>query len=290
MGGSYPFLSCGRALLALFPLLLPAQNERIPTWWFSSAPEQVLADPEFQTLSLAARAKILEQVDPKFSRMNSGKRERYIWDAEIKYLPKADPKDIYPWRASEPCCSTGLGGPGTELTKTITAREVTVEASIARSGFFRAHVRISNGTGAPVSVRPSTFLLSVVKPKALALSFNYPERVSYEYVRAAVNQLVYMPMQQRTVVDNSGRTLATIQTPDIAAAQAHEANAQTLTSATLSYSEILLRNALRQTELSAGGTVEGDVYFFGYSKQCDLMLRVFVADAAFDFPFSVPRE
>jgi len=130
----------------------------------------------------------------------------------------------------------------------------------------------------------------MVKPKLVTLSFNYPERVSYQYVRAALNQPIYLPMRQSTVVDSSGRTLATVQTPDRSAAQAHEVTAQTLTSATLSYSEILLRNALRQTDLPPGGTVEGDVYFFGYSKQCDLTLRVFVVDAAFDIPFSMPRE
>jgi hypothetical protein len=271
--------------------LLSAQTEHVPSWWLSSAPERVLADPQFQTLSLSARGRILEQIDPKFVRMNSRKRDRYLWDAEIKYLPKADPpREIHTWKAIDPCCSAGVGGLGAELTKTITAGGVTLEASVGRSGFFRAHLKIANGGAVPVSVRPSTFLLSMVKPKLVTLSFNYPERVSYQYVRAALNQPIYLPMRQSTVVDSSGRTLATVQTPDRAAAQAHEATVQTLTSATLSYSDIILRTALRSDEIPAGGIAEGDVYFFGYSKRCDLMLRVFVANAAFDFPFSMLRE
>lgn len=49
-------------------------------------------------------------------------------------------------------------------------------------------------------------------------------------------------------------------------------------------------NSLKEGPLAPGASVEGDVYFEQNNKALDLVLKVFIADSAFEIPFSLPKR
>lgn len=279
--------------LASAGLLVP-QGTTIPNWWFSADPKKVVADPLFPTFSLIERKQILLQIDPTFAKMSSEKQDSYLWIAETRYLPKApEPKTVFVWQPSDPnCTSEFAGGISRSLAKGIKASGLYVRASLERfREFAKSHIRISNERDETIVIRPQTFLLAAVKPKPLTLYFEYPSRVSYQLIKAAANYSpAVFPAERSVVRSGTGRTVATIDSPDQTAKREIEEMYGRVTQAALQHSATIMPNSLKECQLRAGQMVEGDVYFEGSDKTRDVILRVFLGDSAFEIPFSIPKR
>ena len=286
-------LPCGR-LLALAPLavILFGQSPQIPNWWLSSDPKKVLADPLFHTLFVAQRIQILSQIDPKFAKLSFDKQDVYLWNAETDNLPKAaPPRQVFIWSPTNPNSTADFSYEG-QLTRSLEDAGIRVQATLERHGFFISHIRVENKTTEVVLVRPQTFLLNVSKPKKYTLYFEYPMRVWWQTTKGVSGLApTYFPTERTTVRSgNTGRAVATIDTPDQAAKQEIKDMYGRMQQWGYEYAKTVVPNSLAETTLASKATVEGDVYFEMDDKARDVILRVFVADTAFDFPFSIPKK
>ena len=291
MSVSKTLLSIGAATFFLF-----GQSEQIPNWWFSADPKKVVADPQFVQLSLSTRSKVLSQIDPKFAKMKPDKQDQYVWNAETANLPKAGiPKVIVTWNSAEPISTsevTNFGDPLPVLTKKTTADSVTVQTSLNREfGFFHAHIRISNGTSHDIIIQPQVFILEVVRPKPVTLFFEYPTRVSYNLMKSSFNYTPYVLPARTTIRSGqTGRTVATIDAPDPAAKKQSEDIQRSVMDAGLTLGMGIEPKALKGGGIAAGARAEGDVYFERSDGAREVILKVFVSDSLFQFPFNTPKE
>ena len=276
--------------------LLLGQGEQIPSWWFSSTSKLVAADPAFVHLSFDARKKILAQIDPKFAKLSSDKQDLFLWKAETDNLPKAPPpKQFYTWSPTPPTFTAEVKDFGDfvpVLTKTSLVSPFTVEATVSRAfGFFRAHVRIVNGSQSPQNIRPQIFTLEVVWPKHITLFFEYPNRVSYRLIMGAIHYSDGYVPPSTTVIRSapSGRAVATIETPDPVAKQESRNLEAQVVNAGMTLSQQIEPKALKELLLSPGATAEGDVFFERDDYAREVVLKVFVGDILFQFPFNTPK-
>jgi hypothetical protein len=229
-----------------------------PAWWASAQPEAVLADPVFEDLFWGDREKIMLQIDPKFARMATDKRNIYLWRAETKYLPQGSATRVITWTPGNPTSTTEPSMNPAGLRKSLKADGVTVSAILERPGFFVAHIWITNDTDKPISIDPRTWVLSESRPKKHLLHFEYPSRVSREIL---MNGLL-----------NSG------------------AVGPQGTSGLFKYTDSIEPDALARRELGSGRSVDGNVYFEIDSTTTEAVLRIFLAGLAYDIPFIVPRH
>jgi hypothetical protein len=238
---------------------------QIPNWWLSSPDSRrVLADPLFPTLSLEQRTQVLIQIDPKFVKMSPAKRHSYLWLAETNYLPKAaPPKDVTTWNASDPKCSSEFDASGS-LRKIVTASDFRVEATIHRGlrGFLYSHLKILNNSSKPIDIVPQTFLLNVVGRKPFTLFFEYPQRVTSELYENYFSGVSRLPMSEET--------------------------AKVITGALIDVAQKIVPESMNAGLLPPGEFNEGNVWFEQVNNGVrEVVLRVFVADDAFDFDFPI---
>jgi hypothetical protein len=269
-----------------------AQSIQIPSSWFSADPKTVMNDPLFPTLPLSTRRDILSQIDPKFAKMKSDKQDAFLWNAETAYLPKAGvPKQTFSWKPNDPASTSQLldvGWIGASVTKTISAGDLVVQATMLRYSFLVAHVRIRNDTTESITVRPQTFVLDVLKPKRYTLFFEYPSRVSYEFIKAGLNYTSpYVPTERTTVRSGSGRTVATVDSPDPVAKQDVRNITTAITNAAVSVAGTVEPKSLKEGIVRPGSSVEGDVYFERSDKAQELVLKIVLSDVGFEIPFSL---
>jgi hypothetical protein len=235
------------------PSKLVAKSSELPTWWFSARPETVLADPGFEDLSISDRDNIMAQIDPHFARMSYRDRHGYLWRAETKYLPRGNAASVVTWVPSMASSTSDVSLLG--IRKSLTAGNVVVSARLERIRFFEAHVWIVNSTNAPIGIDPRTWVLNVLKPKKYTLYFEYPSRVSWEVGMGVLNNILSLPAStMRTALDDANSIPAT---------------------------------ALARLEVQPGQSVDGDVYFEIDSKAKEVVLRIFIAERAYDIPFVV---
>jgi hypothetical protein len=228
----------------------------IPSWWFAADPQKVLADPLFPTLDIDERTEVLAQIDPKFAKMTTNRRNAYLWRAETFYLPKAPiPSEVVRWAATASNCSTEFDGLGA-LTKTITANGFRIEATLHKMSFFKVHLKIVNNSGRTVQVVPQTFVLNVINPKRYTLFFEYPSRVGF--------QLATLPAR----INLDPETLKYI----------------------LGLSAQIVPQSMASGSIPPGAFVEGDVWFESDSHVREAVLRVSIEDRAFDIPFTIRRD
>ena len=270
--------------------LLLSQATQIPNWWFSADPKKVMADPLFPALPLLERQKILSQIDPKFAKLSIQKQDRFLWNAETDYLPKAEiPAAVFTWTPNDANSASGIVD--SALTRSVSGGGLRVEASLERHSFFFSHLRISNSRATPVELRPKTFLLRVVKPKQYTLFFEYPSRVSYEFAAAAADYSPgYYPTERTTVTSGAGNPIARIYSPDPVARQEIDKMAQIERDGAFQYSLLLLQKALQDGVVDPGASVEGDVYFESSSLAREATVRVFCGGYEYDLPFTVTRS
>jgi len=235
----------------------PSQTEpfTIPAWWYTAAPNKVLADPNFPRLSILKRTQILEQIDTKFAKMSSDKRHAYIWNAETDNLPKVpSPKEVVAWNPSAPNCSSQvlLGG---VIRKTVAAKNIEIEATLERDWLFlKSHLKITNRSSEEIPIVPQIFVLHVQKPKRITLFFEYPSRVAFEIYQRSGNVILKYPQ-----IADAGYKVSQKVEPE----------------------------SMSPVMLSPGSSVEGNVYFEWDRDADEIVLRVPVTDdLAFDIPFS----
>lgn len=278
--------------VTLLAALTFGQSPQIPSWWLSSDPKRVLADPLFHTLFVNQRIQILSQIDPKFAKLSFDKQDAYLWNAETANLPKAEPpKRLFAWNAMNPN-STADFPYQNRLTRSMEAAGFRVQATLERNGFFISHVRVENKANGPVLVRPQTFVLNVSKPKTYALYFEHPLRVWWQTTKGFTSlSPTYIPTERTTVRSgNTGRAVATIDSPDQAAKQEIKDMYTQMQKWGYEYVKTIVPNSLTESTLAANAAVEGDVYFEMSDKAREVVLRVFLGDTAFEFPFSIPKK
>jgi hypothetical protein len=282
---------CALLCVAISSGLGLAQSTPIPSSWFSADPKAVMSDPLFSTLPLSTRTEILEQIDPKFAKMNSDRRDTFLWNAETTYLPKAPvPKEVFRWKPNDPASTTQVTDFG-PITKTITAKGLVVQASMQRYSFLESHVRIVNDTTETITVRPQTFVLDVLKPKRYTLFFEYPSRVSYQFIKAGMNYTSpYVPTERTTVRSGTGRTVATVDSPDPVAKQDVRDVTTAITNAAFSVAGTVVPKSLKEGAVRPGSSVEGDVYFERSDKAQEIVLKVVLSDVGFEIPFSLSKR
>jgi hypothetical protein len=293
---AFPLLALFASLVAL-PSALPGQATEIPSWWFTAAPRAVLADPLFPTLPLTTRKQILSQVDPKFAKMKTDEQDRFLWNAETDFLPKAaKPRQVNMWRPTDSGCPSELRDVGwisPAITKCISVGGLVVQAAIERFSFIRAHVRLENGTPDSVIVKPQIFVLDALKPKRVTLFFEYPARVSHVFMDAALNYTTpgYVPTERTTVRSGvTGRAVATIDVPDPVARQDLKDATSSAVSGAIGYAATVESKSLKEAVLAPATSVEGDVWFESNDKAREVTLRVFISDSAFEIPFSLVKR
>jgi hypothetical protein len=270
----------------------PAQSTEIPNWWYSSNPQAVMNDPLFPKLPLTTRKEILSQIDPKFAKMKGEKQDAFLWNAETKYLPKATPpKATVRWNPSDTGSTSQLldaGGISPSIAKTVRANSLVVQASLEKWAFPTAHLRITNETPEVIMITPETFVLYVMKPKQRTLSFEYPSRVSHQIIQWAIHYSPPYPTERTTIRSASGKTVATVDSPDEAAKQSlNDATALVLHGGG-SLAASIEPKSLKEGPLGPGASSEGNVYFESYNDAKDLVMRVFLSNLAFEIPFTLP--
>jgi hypothetical protein len=235
------------------PYPLP-RKPQIPSWWLSADPKTVLSDPLFPAFSIEQREEILTQIDPKFAKMSRDNRHAYLWRSETDHLPKATtPSEVIRWNATDRNCSTEFARFNV-LRKTITTNSFRVEATLDQVVFFKAHLKIVNKTETAISIVPQTFVLNVAKPKRYTLFFEYPSRVSFEiFDRMAAHR---PPLGVEAV--KAAADLAQRIEPE----------------------------SMPPGSLLPGMSVEGNVWFEENRYAREVVLRVSIADRAFDIPFT----
>jgi hypothetical protein len=252
-------------------ILKPVAPKTIPSWWLSSDPKKVLADPEFYKLSINERVEILQQIDRKFTKHSFRKLDGYLWEAETANLPKAaPPKQVVPCNSSDPTCTADLSYNG-KLTRQIQAAGIRVNCTLDSDGFVYAHIRVQNDTTSPLSIRPQTFVMNVLKPKVYVLYFEYPMRVYWQSQKAASHFYPnYIPGEP-------------------ARPQAEETYAWAR-QGMYQHSATIEEKALYEVNLPPNSIIEGNVYFQTDYKAREVVVRAFIGDFAFDFPFSLPKR
>jgi hypothetical protein len=234
--------------------------------WLSSDPRSVLADPHFYDLGIPEREKVLIEIDPQFRSLSSEKRHSYLWNAETDNLPKPLPaKNTYVWALGNPTSKLELSKTN-ELTKVVDVNRVEVAARIPlfnRIGsFFEVHIRITNKSTEPVNVIPQTFFVRAIAGRDSLLRFEYPERIFYELshrmIRAELSGRLNAPQD---VIGDMNKMVISIPA-----------------------------QAIKQTTLGDGETVEGEAYFETPEKKMrEFVLNVFVGQDAFQIPFTLAR-
>lgn len=271
---------------------LSGQSWQVPNWWLSSDPKKVLADPLFHTLLVTQRIQILSQIDPKFAKMPFAKQDAYLWSAETANLPKAPPpKQIFTWTPADPSCLADFSHDGM-LTRRMEVSGLSVQATLERGGFVYGHLRVENRSEGAVLIRPQTFILRVVKPKADVLYFEYPMRVWWQTTKGVTRLFpTYVPTEQTTVRSaDTGRTVATISTPDQEAKSEIKDMYGEIRKRGYEYAQTIIPNSLAESTLASGASVEGDVYFESSEKAREVILRAFIGEVAFDIPFTLPKK
>ena len=177
------------------------------------------------------------------------------------------------------------------LVKTIKGGGFSIQASIDEISFLFCHLKITNETSEAVTIQPQVFVLNVLKPKRYTLFFEYPSRVSYQFILAGVNyNPTYTPMERTTVRSGTGRTVATIDSPDVGAKEEMKQMATSVSRSAFEVAGTIESKALRKGSLAAGATAEGDVYFEQDKNARELVLKVFISDCGFELPFSIPKH
>jgi hypothetical protein len=289
-----PALRAISAFLLLFSCGL-AQTTQIPSSWFSADPKTVMSDPLFATFSLSTRKEVLTQIDPKFAKMKPDKQDAFLWNAETTYLPKApSPTETFRWMPNDPASTSEVSSAswiGPTVSKTISAGGLAVQASMQRYGFLVAPVRIQNDLKESVTVRPQTFVLDVAKPKHYTLFFEYPSRVSYQFVKAGLDfTLPYHPTERTTVRSGTGRTVATVDSPDAVAKQDIRDITTGVRNAVISVAGAVEPRSLKEGSLPSGSAMEGDVYFERSDNARELVLKMVVSNLGFEIPFSLGKR
>ena len=243
-------ITIGIAGAAVFAIsLLYGQATVIPSWWFTAEPKAVFADPLFPTLPLTTRKEIISQIDPKFAKMKPADQDRVLWNAETDYLPRAaTPRYVSKWVASDPSCTSELrevGWISPVITKRIKASDLSVQAALERFVFLRAHVRIENDTPEAILIKPQMFVLEPTKPRHNTLFFEYPSRVYYQFVGAALRyDPGYTPTERTTIRSGAtGKTVATVDAPDPVAKQDMKDATSYAVSGTLTYAATIEQNS-----------------------------------------------
>jgi hypothetical protein len=251
--------------------LEPVAPKTIPKWWFSSDSKKVLSDPEFYKLWINDRVEILSQIDRKLAKLSFSKLDAFLWEAETANLQKAaPPKRVFAWSATDPGSTADFSYDG-KLTRQIKAAAIQIKCTLDNDGFMYAHVRVENDSADPLSIRPETFLVNVLKPKAYVLYFEYPMRVYWQSQKAIYNLYPrYLPGEPTR--------------PQTEETYAWARNGAYRHSATIK------EKALYELKLPPNSIIEGNVYFQTDNKAREVVVRAFIGDFAFDFPFSLSKR
>jgi hypothetical protein len=268
-----------------------AQPGQILSRWFSERPETVLADPAFADLYISDRRQVMMQIDPKFARMNAQNQDLFLWRAETKYLPRGSAAKIVVWSPGAPGSTADSTGGAVTIRKSIESEGIVVGATLERPSFFWCHVWIANHTDKPIVIDPRTWIVNEIAPKRHTLFFEYPLRVSTTIQQSAINIPPY-DITQKSVIRSgeTGRELATVETPDPSAKAEWNVQRYTRVGAVIDFGRDIVKNALPRSELQPGQSIDGAVYFEMNSKSTDVILRVFLANRAYDIPFAVSKK
>jgi len=279
------------AVFLIFALTCSAgQSTQIPTWWFSARPEAVLADPAFADLYVSDRQQIMTQIDPKFARMSQRNQDLYLWRAETKYLPRGTAASIITWAPGMPGATADSLPAPSPVRKSLDSDGIVVGATLERPSFFWCHVWIANHTDKAVVIDPRTWVLNEIRPKHHTLFFEYPTRVSMTIQESNINAHPY-DITQRSVIRSgeTGRELATIDIPDTTAKAQWDAQRDARIGSIMDFGRKIVEDALPRSELQPGHSVDGTVYFEMDSKPTEVLLRVFLANRAYDIPFIISK-
>jgi hypothetical protein len=174
------------------------------------------------------------------------------------------PLDRKVWIKTEPGCTLEFSTTG-EMIKVISTPDLEAKAGAPNTNwpqFAEVTLTIKNKSRLPIKVVPQTFVLGVEKPKFEVLRFEYPNRVYYELMDLMLRRAF---------------------TPEFAAFSAARADAFKSIAA-------IPRDALKQSSIAPGDSVEGKVYFEEPSKRMtDVSLFVFVEHTSFQIPFTLRR-
>ena len=178
------------------------------------------------------------------------------------------------------------------LTRRIEAAGFRLEATLERHSFFRSHVRIDNLTQEIALVRPQTFILKVLRPKVSTLYFEYPMRVWWQTTKGVGDLTATVIPTERSVIrsGSTGRTIATVESPDQAAKQEIKDMYADMRQAGYGYANTIMPNSLRESMLTPSASVQGDVYFESNDSAREVVLRIFAGEVAFDIPFTVAKR
>jgi hypothetical protein len=228
--------------------------------------------------------------------MKPGDQDRFMWRGETDYLPRAPaPKQVFAWKASDPNCTSELleiGWSSQAITKRIKTHDLSVQAALERFSFLRAYVRIENGTPEALLIKPQIFVIEPTKPMQKTIFFEYPSRVFYQFVDAALNYNPgYVPTERTTIRSGTtGPTVATIDGPDPVAKQELKDAQSAKLSGLFSYTATIQTRSLKEGLLAPGTFAEGDVWFERSDRVREVVLRIFLSNYSFDIPFSLPKE
>jgi hypothetical protein len=206
-----------------------------------------------------------------------------MWKLETANLPKpAPPKQVFTWAPNAP--GTSATGP----VKGLAGADLRVEAALFREDFFRAELRITNLSAAPVEIRPRTFVLNAVKPKPAVLCYEYPDRAALEMINAEVRRGEGPHASTPMLSGGTGRSVTSMSgDPSIHVAGGRpDGPGQSVQDR----AQRALTMYLPEGPLAPRTTLDGNVYFQRHKKAEEFVLRVYVGEFAFDFPMTVPKR
>jgi hypothetical protein len=276
----------GKMLAVITSILascLLAQTPPTPDRWKNAEPAVALADPDFYRLSIDERRNVLKRIDRKFSQMSVERQEAYMWKLETANLPKpAPPKQVFTWAPNAP--GTSVAGP----VKGLAGAGLGVDVTLFREDFFRAQLRITNVSAAPVEIRPRTFVLNAVKPKPAVLCYEYADRAALEMINADVRRNSGPHASTPMLSGGTGRSVTSMSgDPSIHVAGGRRDGPE---ESVQDRAQRALTTYLPEGPLAPHTTIEGNVYFQRHKNAEEFVLRVYVGEFAFDFPMTVSKR
>jgi hypothetical protein len=246
------------------------QSMQIPEQWIGVDPKLVLEDLEFSRLHYVDRAKIMEQLDPKFARLSREKQTHLLYVAEKASFPKSTPRKVLVWDPQCGHCGMEIHSDiGLGVAKRIEGEGISLKVSMeAGSGwYFAVNIAILNQRTELLPVLLEAFTVIEVRPKRQTFLFEYPDRVSGNLLTRFWNSSPPNPNIQTTVMGSSStsvpnapesnsttRTAAVINTPgpNTTWSAGDSANVMWL-------ARKIQETALQSTELGRGEATKGTV-------------------------------
>jgi hypothetical protein len=278
------------------------QAIQIPEQWVGVDPKLVLADLDFSRMDYGDRAKIMEQLDPKFARLSYEKQTHLLYVAEKASFPRSTPRKVLVWDTQCAHCGMEIHSDLSVfgVVKSIDAEGISLKVSIQGGWgwYLEAKIAIVNHGTETLPVVLEAFTVMEVKPKRQTFLFEYPDRVSGNLLTGLRNSSPPNPNIQTTIMGSSSTSVP----------NAPQSNSTTRTTAVIStpgpnttwssddFANVvwLARNiqatALQSTDLAPGEATKGTVWFQDDHKAMEVIVRIPFGEIAFDVPFSLRKR